>query len=153
MEDYRKVRNRVNSLNALLKQQYFINKISENKGNMKERWIITSKLLNKCSKSTNITYIKDGEIEIREKREISNTMNNYFCSVGEDLAKNIENSSNPLLKGKYTVNQTAVCYKFKKVECAHIRDATCKMKTSKGYGNDNISSNLLKFPYHLLPSH
>ena len=60
MEDYRKVRNRVNSLNILLKQQYFINKISENKVNMKECWKITSKLLNKCSKSTNITYIKDG---------------------------------------------------------------------------------------------
>ena len=38
MEDYRKVRNRVNSLNSLLKQQYFINKISENRGNMKECW-------------------------------------------------------------------------------------------------------------------
>ena len=144
MEDYRKVRNRVNSLNILLKQQYFMDKISENKGNMKECWKITSKLLNKCSKSTNITYIKDGDIEIREKREISNTMNNYFCSVGEDLANNVEKSSNPLLTGKYTVNQTAVCFEFKEVECTHIRDAICKMKTSKGSGNDNISSYFLK---------
>ena len=144
MEDYRKVRNRVNSLNILLKQQDFMDKISENKGNMKECWKTTSKLLNKCSKSTNITYIKDGDIEIREKREISNTMNNYFCSVGEDLAKNVEKSSNPLLTGKYTVNQTAVWFEFKEVECTHIRDAICKMKTSKGSGNDNISSYFLK---------
>ena len=125
MEDYRNVRNRVNSLNVLLKQQYFMDKISENKVNMKECWKITSKLLNKCSKSTNITYIKDGDNEIREKREISNTMNNYFCSVGEDLAKNVEKSSNPLLTCKYTVNQTAVCFEFKDVECTHIRDAIC----------------------------
>ena len=71
-------------------------------------------------------------------------MNSYFCSVGEDLAKNIEKSSNPLLTGKYTVNQTAVCFEFEEVECTHIRDAICKMKTSKGYGNDNISSYFLK---------
>ena len=38
MEDCRNVRNRINSLNVLLKQQYFISKISENKGNMKEYW-------------------------------------------------------------------------------------------------------------------
>ena len=69
---------------------------------------------------------------------------NYFCSVGEDLAKNVEKSSNPLLTGKYTVNQTAVCFEFKEVECTHIRDAICKMKTSKGSGNDNISSYFLK---------
>ena len=137
----------MNSLNILLKQQYFINKISENKGTMKECWKIASRVLNKCSKSTNITYIKDGDIEIREKREISNTMNNYFCSVGEDLAKNIKNiekSSNRLLAGKYTVNQTVAWFEFKEVECTHTRDAICKIKTSKGYGNDNVSSYFLK---------
>ena len=60
--------------------------------------------------------------------------------MGEDLANSIEKSSNPLLTGKYTVSQTAVCFEFKEIECTHIRDAICKMKTSKGSGNDNISS-------------
>ena len=75
MEDHRKVRNRVNSLDVLLKQQYFINKISENKGNMKECWKITSRPLHKYSKSTSITYIKGCDIEIRQMGEISNMMN------------------------------------------------------------------------------
>ena len=87
MQDYKTVRNRAKSCNVLLKQKYFINKISENKGNMKECWKRTSRPLHKYSKSTNITYIKGGDTEIRERREIYNTMNNYFCSLGEDIAK------------------------------------------------------------------
>ena len=110
----------------LLKQQYSINTISENKGNTREPWKITNRLLNKGSKVTNITYIKDGGIKFREKTDASNTLNSYFCSVGEDLAKHIDKSSTPLQTGTYTVNQNDAYLEFKEVKCTHSRDAVCK---------------------------
>ena len=82
MDNYRKVRNRVNSRNVLLKQQYFTNKICENKGIMRVPWMILNRFLNKCSKFTNITFIKDGDIEILEKKEVPNTLNSYFLLCG-----------------------------------------------------------------------
>ena len=41
---------------------------------------------------------------IVNKQKISDTMNEYFCSVGKDLAEKIEYSPNPLFSGDYNVN-------------------------------------------------
>ena len=75
MSCYKKARNAVNNLNVSLKKQYFNNKIIEHKGNMKETWKINNELFNKRSKSTNITSLKDWDVEIGGKREISNVVN------------------------------------------------------------------------------
>ena len=56
-------------------------------------------LLKKRSKSTNINSLNVGNIDIVDKREISNTMNSYFCSVGDELANKIEDRANPMLTG------------------------------------------------------
>ena len=61
-------------------------------------------MLNKRSKSTNIDLLKGPGGEIVNKQEISNTMNDYFCSVGKDLASKIEDAPNPLLTGEYNLN-------------------------------------------------
>ena len=60
-------------------------------------------IINKKSKSTNIDYIKDCDQEISNNREIANIMNDYFCTVGTGLAKNIEETENSLLSGKYQI--------------------------------------------------
>ena len=63
---------------------------------MKESLKLTNSLLNTPIKSTNMTVIKDGNTEIREKREISNILNSYFCSEGEEQAENIDEAPNTL---------------------------------------------------------
>ena len=149
MGRYKTARNKVNNLNVTLKRQYFTNKIIECKGNMKETWKTTNALLNKRSKSTNITSLSVGDIEIHEKNEISNKMNDYFCTIGKELADKIDSSPNPLLVGNYRINEGNKTMKFTKINEQNIRDAIGKIKTSKGFGNDNISSYFLKLalPY------
>ena len=93
---------------------------------MKESWKLTDSLLTKPSKTTNITSIKEGNTEIRAKREISNILNNQFCSVGEELAEKLDGTPNPLLTGSYTVNGSNACCKFKEISDMHIRDTTYK---------------------------
>ena len=48
-----------------------------------------NELLKKRSKSSNIECLKDLGTETTHKRDISNAMNNFFCSVGKDLAKKL----------------------------------------------------------------
>ena len=74
---------------------------------MKETWQITNDFVRKRSKSTNINSLNDGSIEILDKREISNVMKSYFCSVGERLANKIEDCVNPLLNEIYAMNIAA----------------------------------------------
>ena len=61
---------------------------------MKESWKLTNSLFNKPSRSTNITNIKDGNTEIKEKREISNIVNSYF--VVADFEKDFHDCSSVL---------------------------------------------------------
>ena len=112
------------------------------------------KLLNKLT-CINIAILllllslTEGDVQVHEKREISNTMNDYFCTIGKELADEIDQSPNPLLVGDYLINEGNKIMKFTKISEQHIRDAIDKTKTSKGFGNDNISSYSLKLalPY------
>ena len=92
--------------------------------------------------------LTEGDIQINEKRDISNTMNDYFCTIGQELANEIDQPPNPFLAGVYLINEGNKTMKFKMIPEQHIRDAIDKAKTSKGFGNDNISSYFLK---HVLP--
>ena len=116
---------------------------------MKETWKTTNALLNKRCKPTNITSFTEGDNQVHEKREISNTMNDYFCKICQELADEIDQSPNPLLVGDYLINEGNKTMKCTKISEQHTRDASDKTKTSKGFGNDNISSYFLKLalPY------
>ena len=149
MSSYRHVRNKVNKLNIDLKRQYFSEKITQHEGNMKESWKIINQVVNKRSKSTNINNLSAPNGVIVNKQKIADTMNEFFCSVGKDLAEKIDYVPNTLLSGDLTVNPEKKCFRFKTIEIRHIRDAIGKIKISKALGSDNISSFFLKLamPY------
>ena len=144
MDSYRQVRNKVNVLNIQLKKQYYINKISACQGNMKESWKAINELLNKRSKSCNIDCLKESGAEIVHKKDISNAMNSFFCSVGKNLADKIDPAPNPLLEGDYEVNKRKARFSFRTIEVQEIRDAFATVKTAKSFGTDKISSYFLK---------
>ena len=83
---YRDVRNQVITLNRQLKKQYFAQKITKEEGNMKATWQIVNQFLTRRSKSTSINSLNVDGREVLRKDVIANSMNNYICSVGNDLA-------------------------------------------------------------------
>ena len=78
MDSYRQTRNRVNLLNKQPKKQHYSNKISFNKGNLKDSWKTINELLNKRSKSCNIDCVKDSDSVATRIEDIANVMNRYF---------------------------------------------------------------------------
>ena len=77
-------------------------------------------------------------------------MNDYFCTIGTNLAKNIEESANPLLSGKYQIKSSAPKFRFKSITCKDIREAFVKSTNSKSFGTDTMSSYFLKVALPLL---
>ena len=132
-----------------LKSNILLQKISEYKGNMKESWKTINELLNKRSKSSNIDCIKDSGNATINKKEISNTINRFFCTIGENLASKIEAVPNPLLSWNFDNTNDNVKFKFRMIEVQEIKNAISKTKSSKSFGNDNISCYFLKLalPY------
>ena len=143
-DSYRQVGNKVNSLNTQQKKEYYNDKISACKGNMKESWKTINELLKKRSKSSNIVSLKESGSETVHRNDIPDAMNSYFCSVGKDLADKISPVPNPLLSGDFEMNKTKAKFQFRTIEVQEIRDAFAKVKTAKSFGIDNISSYFLK---------
>ena len=116
---------------------------------MKESWKTINELLNKRSKSSSIDCLKESGTETRNKKDVSNAMNNFFCTIGRELADKIQPAINPLLSGEYEINNDKAKFHFEAVELKDIRDAFAKVKTAKSFGTDNISSYFLKLalPY------
>ena len=144
MSSYRQLRNKVNSLNTKLKRQYFASRVSKFKGNMKESWKAINLLFNKRSKSTNIDLLRDQNRTISNKKEISQSMNDFFCSIGKDLASKIEGGYDPLTFCDYFVNSIAAKFVFKSINAEQVREAIGKLRASKSFGDDGISSYFLK---------
>ena len=105
---------------------------------MKEIWKTLNQLMNKLSKSTNIDLLKQDDKNISNKKEMSDTMNKYFCSVGKALAEETEDTPNPLLSGEYQLNYGNLMLEFIPIGLQDIREAFGKIKTSKGSGVDGI---------------
>ena len=137
---YKTVRNQVTSLNRQLKKQYFAQKIR----NMKASWQIVNQLLNKRSKSTSIDSLNVDGREIFQKDAIANSMNKYFCSIGNDLGIEIPNTPNPLINNEYTVNAPELTFSFSEISAHDVTQAMNQMKTAKSDGTDKISSYFLK---------
>ena len=115
---------------------------------MKEIWKTIIQHVNKRSKSTNIDLLRDQNKTISSKREISKSMNSFFCSIGKDLASNKEDGYDPLILCDYFKNSNAAKITSKSIHAQQIREAIGKFKTSKSFG-DGISSYFLKLamPY------
>ena len=98
MEAYKKVRIKVNALNSKLKKQYFTDKIHSCEGNLKETWTAINMLINRRSKTTNITSLQVDVTNITKPNVITDSMNKYFFSIGEELSKNVPSKINPFIR-------------------------------------------------------
>ena len=82
-------------------------------------------------------------------------MNEYFCSIGNELTNAIPDKPNPLLNGDYSVNLNGATFPFNAISPQDFSRATDKIKSSKSFGVDMISIDFLKItlPYISLPWH
>ena len=144
MNAYRQVRNQAKNMNSRLKREYFTNQLNECEGDLKQTWSTINKLVNKRSKSTQILSLKVGGTVIKDSESIANSMNEYFCSVGDKLSRTIPDERNTLLKGDHDINPMAVRFTFSPMQHLELLKAMNKFKTSQGSGLDRISSFFLK---------
>lgn len=92
VDSYRKIHNKVISLNTQLKKGYYNNKILAY--SMKEFRQTFNELLNKRSKSSKMNCLKESGWL---KEDTPGVMNTSFCSVGKDNADKISTTPNPFL--------------------------------------------------------
>ena len=115
---------------------------------MKETWKTINQLFNRRSKSKNIDVLRDQNKTLSNKREISQSMNSFFCSIGKDVASNIEGGYDLLIFCDYFLNSNVLKFIFKSIHGEKIREAIGKLRTSTSFGDIDISSYFFKLAMH-----
>ena len=127
-------------MNKEAKRAYFMNKIHISEGNLKGTWETINKFVNKRSKTTNISSLTVDGNSVTDPVGIANSMNQFFCNVGDELSKDIPDAENSLLLGEHTINPSSATFIFAPVVSEQVALAMNKIKTSHGFGLDEISS-------------
>ena len=94
--NYKIYRNKISSLTRLSKKNYYHAFFAENLNNMKNTWNGINRLINdKKNRTQVISSLKraDDNNVTNDPLEISNIFNNYFSSVGKNLASRVPRSS------------------------------------------------------------
>ena len=101
-------------------------------------------VLNKKSKTTQVATLEvDGSL-ISDNDSIAECMNNFFCSIGNNLSGEIPETANPLLENEYTVNSQNLRFELKAINMCQLEKIFNTFKKSKGSGADGIANYFLK---------
>ncbi len=117
---------------------------------MKETWKTINLLLNKRSKTTNVSSFDVEGRNVTDNNEIAQSMNEFFCSIGKKLSDDIPQQPNPLLSNEYNINEEGTSFQFRTVDSVSVERALKKMKTSFGFGSDGIASHSIKSAFPLI---
>ena len=107
-------------------------------------------MLNKRSKTTNVSCLDVEDRKITDNKEIAQSMNDLFCSIGKKLSDHISQQPNPLLSNEYNINKEDTSFQFKTVFSGSVDKALKKMKTSFGFGPDGFASHFIKIAFPVI---
>ena len=111
---------------------------------MKGTWQTVNQLVNKRSKSTNISCLDIGRNQISDRSKVENCVNDYFCSLSNAFANEIPDKLNPSPNGDYSVNMSCATFRFTEINPQDVSRAIGKFKSSKSFGVYMISIKFLK---------
>ena len=90
---------------------------------MKETWKTTNLLLNKRSKTTNVSCLDVEGRNVTDNNEIAQSMNDFFSNTGKKHSDDIPQQPNPLLSNEYNINEEGPRFQFKTVYSVSVEKA------------------------------
>ena len=92
-EENNRIKNQVNHAVNKAKHNYFVNSLNAYQNNMKKSWTLIHDLMGKNKSKNEITKILNGNDEIDDINDISNSFANFFSEVGTKLDDNLAHTS------------------------------------------------------------
>ena len=88
--------------------------------------------------------INDEGATIRDSAKMADSMNIFFCNIGESLSKDFPTGSNPVLDGAYEILNQDAPFHFSPLTCEKLVATMGNFQSCYGFGIDEISSYFLK---------
>ena len=143
IELYKTVRNQVANELDKAEKQYYSDKFNSGKNSLKALWDIAGTIINpnKLRKHTVIKSIKYKGKITTDKNEIAESMNQFFSTIGENLAKKINSQTD---FKSYLKNPLSNSMPIKETDEDEIIKIIVSLQSKKSAGADGISPQLLK---------
>ena len=126
------------------KLNYYQAEFDKFKGNIKKKWRTINAILNRNRRVNKFpSHIISPKGKICEKQKIVNELNEYFCNVGQTLAKKIPTST--LNYSNYLQKHITSCFSFSMVDTNTVTNILKNFKPKSSKGWDGISMKILKF--------
>jgi hypothetical protein len=136
-------RNKLNHLLKISKKKYYNSYFLQNANNTKRIWNGIKEIVHFKNKiSHNITQISKNNAEVTDSRQIADLFNNYFATIGNDLAGQIPGVNKSPMSYLHCPSSNSF-YLFP-ITSNEIEDQICNLKTGKATGPFSIPINILK---------
>ena len=124
-------------------QKYYHELFSDAKSSAINMWKTLGSIINpgKKKNTNKITRLKIGEEFIEDSQQISNEMNNHFCTIGSKLSHQLPPGKPYQSFMKNMVNHTIF---LSPIEESEVISEINKLNSKKSPGYDNISPKILK---------
>ena len=145
---YKEYRNKLKVLLLNAEKSFYADKIKSCYGDHKQLWNVLNVIINKKKKNPiDFKFLNNGQM-ITDPKVIVDSFNNFFVSIGPDLASKISTATTDFkcyLKGSY-VNS----FYLTPVDCTEIINIAHILPNKKSYGFDEIPVTIMKQTIDLL---
>ena len=141
-ENYKRIRNRVNIELKNAKKEYYSTRIADEGNNPKKAWKTINNLLGRKNKQTVVNELKLGDNSLTNPKDIAEGFNDYFSSIGPNLANQNDNTNFDF--ETYVMKVESEFTAFQPVTINQVYKLLTGLPSNKATGDDKISSKIIK---------
>ena len=142
---YKNYRNVLNKVKRAYKTKFYQEKCIEYKRNTTKLWQLINDIIHKSNdKSCIIDCIKVNNIELYDKKKISNAFGEYFSNLGENFANKIKKPINNINTYLNVITRNSNSIFIAPTTNIEIEKLINALPNKKSSGFDNINNTLLK---------
>ena len=141
---YKNYRNKLNNILIKAEREYYHNLFDINKNNVIKTWSVIKDIINKKKVNKIQTSFSINNSNVTDKKDISNSFNDYFVSIGPELSKNIPVYN--ISPTSYIRNNNVSSMYLEAVSNNEVKDIILNLNNASP-GWDNISAKIVKQTY------
>ena len=145
MQKYKTYRNTLKKLKRISKINYYKNKCTEFKKDVRKLWHLINNCIGKTNdKTTIIDHIRIENIEIFDSKRISNEFGKYFSTIGNEYSNRIKPPNKSIRSYLNVIPKNTDSIFLAPTTSAEIISLISKLPNKKSSGFDNIDNIILK---------
>ena len=134
------------------KSSYYKCNLRNSKGDQRKTWKIVNSILSRKPKSCNVDMLKVSNTEITDKSQIADLFNDYFSTIGSNIAKKVPISSLSASPQDFMTFSNSK-FSFTTVSESQVKKLIDELDGNKAVGLDNIPAWILKQTSDIIVPH